>query len=85
MIYMILGVSNSGKSVEAARLLSQVTKPKRVVNDGNKSAPEDCVAVEWKDIKGLKDCALLVEDVIHLKRWQRDLLKSLLMEDQHHR
>lgn len=84
---LVLGRTNTGKSALCRNLLAEFKefdKPVYILNfRGNrKKTPHNIV--EWKDLPKLKNCALLVEDLITITKRQYDALSLVLNWSVHH-
>lgn len=82
-IYFIIGTSNSGKSTLAFKLAKQSDKPVYVMNDRTRGS-DIAQNVSFKDYNKLKNCCLIVEDMICLTEHQRTIVQNILTYNSHH-
>jgi ABC-type oligopeptide transport system ATPase subunit len=82
---LLVGRSGSGKSTLAKFILAEFKKykkPIKIVNDHLRATKHE--PINWENIAGLRDCALVIEDVISATNQQFKILQYLLNFKTHH-
>jgi hypothetical protein len=80
---LLVGRSGSGKSRLASSLLSTVKKPVFSIND--RSFNKRYTPTSWDKLSSLKNCAVLIEDILFATKPEFRLLQELLNVSNHHR
>jgi hypothetical protein len=86
-VCLIVGKSESGKTTLAKRLLEAVPGPVRVVNDKTghfQAGGEKFQPTSWEELGKLRDCAVLVEDLIGTTPAEFAALQHLVSYKCHH-
>jgi hypothetical protein len=85
--FLVVGVSNSGKSSVVKKEAQLLGKPIFVVGDATYSEDEKKVfkPLPWNEVLEARDCILIFEDVLTLSREQDIILRTVLDVHKHHR
>jgi hypothetical protein len=84
-VVVIVGPSHSGKSTAARAILGDgAIRRVSVLNDRSDESPAAYERVEWGEADGLRDTALLVEDLIACTDSQFKILQNLCNFSAHH-
>jgi hypothetical protein len=84
-VYLVMGVSRSGKTTLLKLLTKNLKKPIFILNDRGAQVDSSYVKVTWKDcLEKVKNGALIVEDIITLDANKIDILKELITFYGHH-